>query len=181
VRDHATNPHSHSTSSQQSEPVQSSDPPHPTVTKLEPDSASGGSGAGHNHREDSPIKPKRERKPVSISGFNSPPSPASSTPKPSGKKPTLPASDLIHQDADVGVDLGSMRRGAKNRAGFIKPADVDAPPRDPQPPRKPAALPFVESARTQVEQKKRSMDGSGSSTQPADVPGEDSSRKKRKR
>ena len=180
VRDHATNPRSHSTSSQQSEPVQSSDPPHQTVTKLEPGSASGGSGAGHDHRNNSPIKLKRG-KPVSILGFNSPPSPSSSTPKPSGKKPTLPASDLIHQDADVGVDLGSTRRAAKDRAGFIKPADVDAPPRDPQPSRKPAALPFVESARAQAEQKKRSIDGSGSSTQPANVPGEDSSRKKRKR
>ena len=179
--DHATNPRSHSTSSQQSEPVQSSDPPHPTVTKLEPGSASGESGAGHDHRDDSPIKPKRERKPVSISGFNSPPSPTSSTPKLPGKKPTLPASDLIHQNADVGVDLGSMRRAAKDRAGFIKPADVDAPPRDPQPPRKPAALPFVENARVQVEQKKRSIEGSESSTRSINVPGEDGSRKRRKR
>ena len=177
VCDHATNPRSHSTSSQQSEPVQSSDPPHPTVIKPEPGSASGGSGAGHNHPDDGPIKPKRERKPVSISGFSSPPSPTSSN----RKKPTLPASDLIHQDTDVGVDLGSTRRGAKDRASFIKPADVDAPPRNPQPPRKPATLPFVENARAQVEQKKRSIDGPGSSIQPANDPGVDGSRKKRKR
>ena len=175
--DHATNPRSHSTPSQQPEPAQSSDPPHPTVTKLEPGSVSGGPGAGHDYRDDGSIKLKREKNPVSISGFKSPPSPT----KPLGKKPTLPASDLIYQDADVGVDLGSTRRAAKDRAGFIKPADVDAPPRDSQPPRKSAALPFVESARAQVEQKKRSIDGSGSSTQPTNAPLEDSSRKKRKK
>ena len=179
--DRTTNPRSHSTSSQQPEPVQSSDPPHPTVSKLEPGSASGGSGASHNHRDDGSIKPKREKKPVSISGFKSPPSLTSPTSKPLSKKPALPASDLIYQDADVGVDLGSTRRAVKDRTSFIKPAGVDAPPRDSQLARKPTALPFVESARAQVEQKKRPIDGSGSCTQPANGSGEDSSRKKRKR
>ena len=110
---------------------------------------------------------------MSISGSKSSPSPA-------GKRPTLPASDLIHQDADVGVDLASTRRAARGPPGFIKPADVDAPPQDSQPPRKSAVLSIVESARAKVEQRKRSIDSSGGFTQPADVP-EDSSRKKRKR
>ena len=111
---------------------------------------------------------------MSISGFRSPPSSTHSASKPLGKKPALPASDLIYQDADVGVDLGATRRAARDRASFIKPADVDAPPR------KSAVPSIVESARAQVEQKKRSMDGSGSPTQLADFP-EESSRKKRKR
>jgi hypothetical protein len=126
------------------------------------------------------IKPKREKNPVSISGFKSSPSATSSASKPPGKRPTLPASSLIYQDADVGVDLGSIRRAARDRAGFIKPADVDAPPRDSQPPRKPGVLPIVENTRAQVEQRKRSIDGSGSSTQLTNIP-EESSRKKRKR
>ena len=178
--DHATNPRFHSTSSQQPEPAQSLGPPQPTVPKLEPDSVSGAAGAGPSHRDDTLVKPKREKKPVSISGFKSSPSASSSTSRPPGKKPTLPASSLIYQDADVGLDLGSVRRAARDRAGFIKPADVDAPPRDSQPSGESAALSVVESAPAEAEQKKRSIDGSGGSTQFTDD-AEDRSRKKRKR
>ena len=112
---------------------------------------------------------------MSISGFKSS-SAISSASRPPGKKPTLPASSLIYQDADVGLDLGSARRAAKHRPGFIKPVDVDAPPQDSQP----AALPIVESAPTQAEQRKRSIDGSASSVQLIDE-AEGHSRKKRKR
>lgn len=111
---------------------------------------------------------------MSISGFKSSPSPASSASKLLGKPPTLPASNLIYQDMDVGVDLGSTRRAARGRTGFIKPADVDAPPR------KSTVLSVVEGARDQVEQKKRPIDGSGGPAQLTEDP-EDSSRKKRKR
>ena len=174
VCDHATNPPFHSASSQYPEPAHSSDPPQTTVAKHEPDSVSGGSGAGHSRRDDTLTKSKREGKPVSISGFKSSPLSTSSTSRLPGKKPALPASDLIYQDADVGIDLGTTRRAARDRASFIKPADVDAPPR------KSAVLSIVESARARVEQKKRSIDGTGSSAQFVGVP-EESSRKKRKR
>ena len=178
--DHATNPHFHSTSSQQPEPAQSSDPPPPTVTKLESDSVSGEAGAGHNHRDDTVIKSKREKKPVSISGFKSSPSATSSASRHPGKTATLPASSLIYQDADVGVDLGSTRRAARDRAGFVKPTGVDAPPDESQLPRKTSVFPIVEGARAQTEQKKRTIGGSSGSTQLVDVLG-DGSRKKRKR
>lgn len=139
---------------------------------------SGGVGAGRSHRDDALIKPKREKKPVSISGFKS--SATSSASRPPGKKSTLPASSLIYQDADVGLDLGSVRRTAKDRTGFIKPADIDAPPRASKPLGKSAVLPVVESVPTQVEQKKRTIDDSESSTQPVDDT-EDRSPKKVKR
>lgn len=106
---------------------------------------------------------------MSISGFKSSVSATSSASRLPGKKPVLPASSLIYRDADVGVDLGSTRRAASYGAGFIKPADVDAPPPLPQPPNKPV-----------VEQKKRMVDPSDSSLRPIVVP-EDSPRKKRKR
>jgi len=138
---------------------------------------SGGAGAGRIHHGESLIKPKREKKPVSISGFKTS---SSATSKPPGKKPTLPASSLIYQDADVGLDLGSARRAARGQAGFIKPADVDAPPPGSQPQRMSAVLPIVKSAPAQAEQKKRTMDGSESSTRLIDDPG-DRSLKKRKR
>jgi len=163
----------------QPEPAQSSDPLQPTVAKLESDSVSGGSGAGLTHHDDALIKPKREKRTASVSGFKSSLSATSPVSRPPGKKPTLPASSLIYQDADVGVDLGSARRAARDRAGFIKPADVDALPRDSQPPRKSAVLSIVENARAQVEQNKRSIDGSYSSTRSTDGP-LDSPRKKRK-
>ena len=162
-------------SSQQPEPVQSPDPPQPTVTKLESDSVSGGTGAGRNPRDGaSIIKPKR---PVSISGFKSSLSAASSASTLPGKKPVLPASSLIYQDADVGVDLGSARRAAGRGAGFIKPADVDAPP---PPPPQPQKKPVIDSAGAQIEQKKRTMDTSDSPSNSDDVP-EDTSRKRRKK
>jgi len=141
---------------------------------------SGEAGASHNQRDDTLIKPKREKKPVSISGFKSSSSVTSSASRPPGKKPALPASSLIYQDVDVGVDLGSTRRATRDRAGFVKPAGVDAPPQDSQLPRKSSVFPIVESARAQVEQRKRTIDGSGSSTQLTDALG-DGSRKKRKR
>ena len=179
LREHATNPRAHSTSSQQPEPAQSSGLPQPTVTKLEPDSVSGGAGAGRSQRHDTLIRPKREKKPVSISGFKSSPSVASSASRSPGKEPALPASSLIYQNADVGVDLGSARRAARDRAVFIKPADVDAPPRDSPPPRNTTVLSIAESAPVQAERKKRTIGGSGSSTRLAHDP--EDSRKKRKR
>jgi hypothetical protein len=141
---------------------------------------SGGPGAGRGHRGDTLTKPKREKKPVSISGFKSSPSTTYSASNPPRKRSILPASSLIHLDADVGVDLGSTRRTARGLVGFIKPADVDAPPRDPQPPKKTDALSVVESSRAPAEQRKRSIDGPDGSPQLTDTP-EDSSRKKRKR
>ena len=138
---------------------------------------SGGVDAGRSHRDDSLIKPKRDKKPVSISGFKSSPSATSSASRLPGKNPTLPASSLIYQDADVGLDLGSVRRAARDRGGFVKPADVDAPPRDSE---KSVASPVVGSVPGKAEQKKRTVDGSGGSTQSA-VDAEDRPRKKRKR
>jgi len=163
----------------QPEPVQSSDPQRPAAPKLESDSVSGGTGASRNSRDSVLAKPKKEKKPVSISGFKSSASATPPAPTAPGKKPVLPASSLIHQDADVGVDIGSTRRAATRRPGFIKPADVDVPPQTPQPSKKPVVLSIVESAR--VEEKKRTVDApSDSSSHPTVVP-EDSSRKKRKR
>lgn len=173
--DHATNPPFRSMASQQPEPVQSSDPPQPTVPKLESCSVSGATGAIRNPPDGVMVKPKKEKKPVSISGFKA----TSSVSMPPVKKPVLPASSLIYQDADVGVDLGSTRRGAGHGAGFIKPADVDTPPQPSQPPQKPAVLSVVENAGAQVEKKKRTIDASDSSPHPTDAP-EGSSRKKRK-
>jgi hypothetical protein len=171
-------------SSQQPEPAQPLlHRPQPAVTKLEPDSVSGAVGAGRSHRgDDGLIKPKREKRPVSISGFksSSPSVTASSPLRPPGKKPTLPASSLIYQDADVGLDLGSARRAARDGRGFIKPADVDAPPRDSQPSGGSVLLPEAESAPVKAGQRKRSIDGSGGSTQFTDD-AEDRSQKKRKR
>jgi len=141
---------------------------------------SGGVGAGPSHRHHTLVKPKRERKPVSISGFKSSSSATSSTSRSLSKKPTLPASSLIYQDADVGLDLGSVRRAARDRGGFIKPADIDAPPRDSQPSGKSVTLPVVESAPAEAERKKRITDGSRGSTQFTDD-AEDRSPKKRKR
>lgn len=161
------------TPSQQPEPVQSSDSPQSPVTKLKSDSVSGDAGAGRSHRDVSQIKPKKEKKPVSISGFKSSVSATSpSTSTLPGKKPVLPASSLIYQDADVGVDLASTRRAANRGTSFIKPADVDAPPQPSQPPRKPDT-----NTSDGAEHKKRAKDGPAQFT---DVP-EDSSRKKRKR
>lgn len=160
----------------QPEPAQSSDPPQPVVTKLESDSVSGGSGAGRTHR-DVTIKSKKEKRPTSISGFKSSGSATSTLP---GKKPVIPASSLIYQDADVGVDLGSMRRAAGHGTGFVKPADIDAPPRPPRSPRKPTVLYAIESDGGRVEDGKRAADDSDNPAQNADGP-EDSSRKKRKR
>jgi len=160
----------------QPEPVQSSDSPQSPVTKLESDSVSGEAGAGRSHRDVGLIKPKKEKKPVSISGFKSSvPATSSSNSRLPGKKPILPASSLIYQDADVGVDFASTRRAASHGTGFIRPADVEAPPQLSQPPRKPVVDTVVES--DVVEQKKRTKD---SPTQLTGVP-EDSSRKKRKR
>jgi len=141
---------------------------------------SGGVDAGRSHRDNTLIKSKREKKPVSISGFKSSPSAISSASQPSSKKPTLPASSLIYQDANVGLDLGSVRRAARDQGGFIKPADVDAPPRDSQPSGKSAVSPVVENAPAEAEQKKRTIGGSGSSTQLTNE-AEDRSRKKRRR
>jgi len=141
---------------------------------------SGGVGAGRSHRDDALIKPKREKKPVSISGFKSSSSATSSALRSPGKKPTLPASSLIYQDADVGLDLGSVRRAARDRGGFIRPANVDAPPPDSQPSGKSAVSSVVESTPAEAEQKKRTIGGPGDSTQFIDD-AEDRSRKKRKR
>lgn len=163
-------------SSQQPEPVQSSDPPQPTVSKLESDSVSGGTGARLQPRDGALGKPKREKKPASISGFKPSVSATSSASILPGKKPLLPASSLIYQDADVGVDLGSMRRAANHGTGFVKPADVDAPPLPPQPPK--TVFSVDESA--QVEEKKRTLSASDSSALVTVVQG-DGSRKKRKR
>lgn len=176
VCDHATNPRFHSTSSQQPEPVQSPDPPQPVVTKLESDSVSGGSGAGRSHRDVTLIKSK-EKKPTSISGFKSSGSVTSTLP---GKKPIIPTSSLIYQDADVGVDLGSMRRAAGHGTEFVKPADVDAPLRPPRSPRKPTVLHVIESDGDRVEDRKRVAGDPDNPAQNTDDP-EDSSRKKRKR
>jgi hypothetical protein len=167
-------------SSQQPEPAQSSNPPQPADTKLEPDSVSGGAGAGRIHRDETLIKPKWEKKPVSISGFRSSGPATSSSSRSPGKKPALPANSLIYQDTDVGVDLRSTRHAANRQTGFVKPAGVDAPPQDPQPPKNPAALPVVENAGTESEIKKRSIDGPDDSTRFTNVQ-EDSLRKKRKR
>jgi hypothetical protein len=155
--------------------VKSSDPPQPTVAKVDSDSVSGGVGAGRSHLDGPSIKLKR---PMSISGFKSSVSATSSTSIPLGKKPVLPASSLIYQDADVGVDLGSTRR-ASHGIGFMKPPDVDAPPRASQHPSKPVVSSIVESG-IHVEHKKRTIDGPGSPAQFTDVP-EDISRKKRKK
>jgi len=164
----------------QPEPAQSSDPSRPTVVKLESDSASGESGAGCSHHHNSMAASKREGKLASISGFKSSPSVTSPASRPLGKKPGLPASSLIYQDADVGVDLGSARRALRNRPGFVKPAGVDVLSPSSQPSEKSTVLPVVERARAQVEQKKRSIDRPRSPTQLAGG-SEDSSRKKRKR
>lgn len=167
-------------SSQQPEPVQSSDPPQPNVTKIVSDSVSGASGASRNPRDSAFLKPKKDKtKPVSISGFKSSVSATSSPSILPGKKPVLPASSLIYQDADVGVDFGSTRRAASRAAGFIKPAGVDAPPLPPQPQQKPNDLPVVD-AKSQVNPKKRTINTSDSFAHSTCVP-EDSSRKKRKK
>jgi hypothetical protein len=148
--------------------VQSSDHP----PKPESGSVSGGTGANPNPRHAVLVKPKKEKQPASISGFKSSVSATASILP--GKKPLLPASSLIYQDADVGLDLGSMRRAAAasshRRPGFIKPADVDSP--TPKP-----VLSVVETA--QVEQKKRASDASVLSTLAPEH--DDSPRKKRKR
>lgn len=172
--DHATNPRFRPMSSQQPEPVQSSDPLQPTVAKLQSDSVSGGTGARPIPRDAAFTKPK---KPASISGFRSSVSAASSSASIlPGKKSVLPASSLIYQDADVGVDLGSTRRPGGPR--FVKPSDVDAPPPPPQSSKEPLSI--VQSARTRAEQKKRSMHASDSSPHSTDVT-DGSPRKKRKR
>jgi hypothetical protein len=161
-------------------PVRSSDPPQQPDAKVEPGSVSGGTGAGRSHRDGTFIKPKGEKKPVSISGFR-PSGPAtSSSSRSPGKKPAVPANSLIYQDADVGVDLRSTRHAANRQTGFVKPAGVDAPPQDPQPPKSPVALPAVENAGTEPKSKKRSIDGPDDSTRFTNVQ-EDSLRKKRKR
>ena len=162
-------------SSQQPEPVQSSDSPQPTVSKLESDSVSGGTGARFDPRDGALVKSKKEKKPVSISGFKSSVSATSSASTLPGKKPLLPASSLIYQDTDVGVDLGSMRRAASHATGFVRPADVDAPPPSPQPPK--SAFSVDES--DQVEEKKRTLNTSDSSALSTAVQEERSRKKKR--
>jgi len=110
---------------------------------------------------------------VSISGFKSSVSATPSVPILPGKKPVLPASSLIYQNADVGVDLGSTRRIVSRGQGFIKPAHVDAP-------NTPPVLPAVENAGAQVKRKTRTTDTSHSSTH-STVISEVSPRKKRKK
>ena len=158
--------------------MQSSDPQQPTVTKIESASVSGGENAGPARRDNTLVKVKGEKRPASISGFRSSVSVTSPAPILPGKKPALPSTSLIYQDADVGVDLSSARRAARHRTGFMKPADVDTPPQLSESLRKPTVLSRVGSDGSRVEQKKSTTDDSDSSTQ--DSP-EDPLRKKRKK